>query len=101
MTAARLLSPGVASLIVSTLVVLAGEGRCFADRFVLRGGGQIRGKAIVDERHPDRVTIVAERGKTPLSFQKSQVVQVIAEASVLDDYVARRGQAARSAEAQY
>lgn len=100
MTAARLLPPGVVCLMLSTLGLPVGGGRCFADRIALRGGGQIRGKVVADPRHPDRVTVLTETGKTPLTFQKAQVLQVVAEPSVLDEYVVRRGQAAVSAGAQ-
>ena len=75
--------------------------RAGADRVVLRGGGQIRGKVVPDPDHPDRVTVLTEKGKTPLKFQKSMVLKVIAEPSALDEYLARRDQAAANAEGQY
>src|SRR5262245_9169807 len=49
-----------------------------ADRIMLRGGGQIRGKVVPDPKHPDRVTVLTETGKTPLRFQKPQVLRVVA-----------------------
>ena len=82
-----------------TVAALAGEGR--ADKITLRGGGQIRGKVVPDPEHPDRVKILTETGKTPLSFQKAQVVQVQAEVSALDEYLVRRDRLASTAEAQY
>jgi hypothetical protein len=72
-----------------------------ADRIVLRGGGQIRGKVVADPKQSDRVTVLTEKGRTPLRFQKSQVVQVIREPSALDEYLVKRDQAAATAEAQY
>ncbi len=72
-----------------------------ADRIVLRGGGQIKGKVITDPKQPDRVTVLTERGKTPLSFQKAQIVSVVAEPSILDDYVARRDRTSQTADAQF
>ena len=58
-------------------VLGAGEGR--ADRIILRGGGQIRGKVLPDPDRPDRVIVLTETGKTPLTFQKPQIVRVVAE----------------------
>src|SRR3954453_17787390 len=78
MTAVRCLSPGTVPVLLLAALCGPGAGEGFADRNVLRGGGQIRGKVVADPRHPDRVTIVTETGKTPLTFQKSQVLQVIA-----------------------
>lgn len=75
--------------------------RARADRIVLRGGGQIRGKIVPDPKRPGRLTVLTERGKTPLSFEKPQVVQVIAEPSALDDYLARRDATTATAEGQY
>jgi hypothetical protein len=72
-----------------------------ADRIVLRGGGQIRGKVVADPKQPDRVTVLTEKGKTPLRFQKPQVVQVISAPSALDEYLVKRDQAAATAAAQY
>ena len=66
-----------------------------ADRIVLRGGGQIRGKVMPDPKHARPGLVLTERGKTPLTFQKAQIVEVIAEPSPLDDYVARAGRDAR------
>jgi len=72
-----------------------------ADRIALRGGGQIRGKVIPDPKHDDRVTVLTERGKTPLSFQKERITSVVPEPSPLDEYVTRRDQAPATAEGQY
>jgi hypothetical protein len=77
-------------------------GECRADRITLRGGGLIRGKVLpADPQHPDRVTILTATGKTPLNFQKAQVIQVQAEPSALDEYLDRRGSLATTAEANH
>jgi len=89
--------PALIGLVV--VVAAVGEGR--ADRIALRGGGQIRGKVLPDPQHPDRLTILTETGKTPLNFQKAQVLQVQAEPSALDEYLARRDQIAPTAAAQF
>ena len=78
-----------------------GSADARADRIALRGGGQVRGKVLPDPKHADRVTILTERGKTPLSFRKEQIVEVVAERSALDDYLARRQAAPATAAAQY
>ncbi|MDR3634621.1 MAG: hypothetical protein P4L84_12520 [Isosphaeraceae bacterium] len=72
-----------------------------ADRIVLRGGGQVRGKLLPDPARKDRVTVLTETGKTPLSFERSKVAEVIAEPSALDGYLIEREKAGASAEAQY
>lgn len=78
---------------------IATEAR--ADLISLRGGGQIRGKVVADPDHPDRVVVLTERGKTPLTFQKARIVHTVAEPSALDEYVILRAKAAMTAEAQY
>ncbi|MEA2631018.1 MAG: hypothetical protein QOE66_1237 [Chloroflexota bacterium] len=84
---------------LGAVVAAVGEGR--ADRIMLRGGGQIRGKVLSDPQHPDRRTILTETGKTPLNFQKAQILEVHAEPSALDEYLERRDQAAPTAASQY
>ncbi len=81
------------------LAALVAEAR--ADRIVLRGGGQVRGKLSPDPKRPDRVIVLTERGKTPLSFQKVQIVEVIAETGPLDDYLPKRDAAPATAEGQF
>jgi hypothetical protein len=91
---------GIATLIgLAALAGTPGEGR--ADRIVLRGGGQIRGKVLPDASHPDRVTVLTEKGKTPLVFEKPKVLQVVPEPSALDDYVVKREKVGSTADAQY
>jgi hypothetical protein len=91
-----LIGPGMALVAVA----LAGrESR--ADRITLRGGGQIRGKLFPDPQNAGRVRVLTESGKTPLSFQKAQILQVNAEPSVLDEYLERRDRLASTAEANY
>lgn len=80
------------------LAALAGDTR--ADRIVLRGGGQVRGKVTPDPNRPDRVSVLTERGKTPLSFQKVQVIEVVAEPGPLDEYLKQRDATPATAEAQ-
>lgn len=91
-----------AAVVVVVLASVLGDGtECRADRIALRGGGEIRGKVVPDVNLPDRVTVVMTTGKTPLTFPKAQILKVTPEPSVLDDYVTRRAQAGRDAEAQY
>jgi len=61
-----------------------------ADRIFVRNGGAIRGKAIVDEAHPDQYLVVGEKGKTPVVLKRDRVVRVEAEPGILDDYAMRR-----------
>lgn len=91
-----LLKWGVASgLLLSATVDASG------DQISIRGGGQIKGKVLSDAAHPDRVSVITENGKVPLSFQKKQIVNVVREPSPLDDYVAKRKKVGDSADAQY
>ena len=73
-----------------------------ADVISLRGGGKVRGKVIPNVREgSDRVTILPEKGRTPLVFRKEQVVEVTAEPGPLDEYLVRRDRASATADAQY
>jgi hypothetical protein len=92
---------GAAPLLLGVGSILLGGVESVADRIVLRGGGEIRGKVVADPSRPDRVTVLLATGKTPLTFQKPQIVQVTPEPSALDEYVARREKAGTGAEAQY
>jgi hypothetical protein len=85
--------------LAASLIVSAGESR--ADRIVLRGGGQVKGKIVPDPKKADRVSVVLERGKTPMSVPKDRIVQVIEEASPLDGYVVRRASAPETAQGQF
>ncbi|SIO58522.1 HEAT repeat-containing protein [Singulisphaera sp. GP187] len=104
MTGMRTLSRfGVAPLHVGVVfsVLTWGGVECFADRIVLRGGGEIQGKVVADPSRPDRVQVLLATGKTPLSFEKPKILQVIAAPSVLDEYVVRRDKVGPGPEAQY
>lgn len=87
------------SIVLAPIIFQAGE--CRADRISLRGGGQIRGKVIPDTAHPGRVIVLTETGKTPLNFQKAQILEVTNEPSVLDEYVIKKAKAEPTAQGQY
>jgi hypothetical protein len=72
-----------------------------ADVIVLRGSGQIRGKVLPTSERGNRVTIVPAKGKSLLTFQKSQISKIVPEPSALDEYVVKRVAGAYSAESQY
>ncbi|GAC1465793.1 MAG: hypothetical protein NVSMB9_05720 [Isosphaeraceae bacterium] len=88
-----------AGLMITCLLV-AGPG-AWADRIALRGGGQIRGKVLPNPKKPELVFVLSERGKTPLSLRKEQILEVVPEPSALDDYLPRRDSASPTADAQY
>jgi hypothetical protein len=92
---------GAAPLLLGVASILLGGIESVADRIVLRGGGEIRGKVVADPSRPDRVTVLLATGKTPLTFQKPQILHVTPEPSALDEYVARREKVGQGAEAQY
>jgi hypothetical protein len=61
-----------------------------ADRIIMRSNSMIKGKAIVDEAHPDQYLVFGEKGKTPLVIKKDRVARIEPEPSILDDYATRR-----------
>jgi hypothetical protein len=61
-----------------------------ADRIIVRNGSALKGKAIVDEAHPDQYLVFGEKGKTPIILKKERVVAIEPEPSVLDGYAERR-----------
>src|SRR5688500_10632759 len=78
-------------------------GPALADVIALRGGGKVRGKVVPNaaKEGADRVTVLPEKGRTPLVFHKEQVVGVTAEPGPLDEYLVRRDRASSTAEAQF
>jgi hypothetical protein len=92
---------GVGFLIVALGLFAWGTADARADVIVLRGGGQVQGKVVPDPKNKDRVQVWLLQGRNPLSFQKEQVVEVIAKPSPLDDYIVKRGKVAETATAQF
>jgi len=77
-------------------------GPALADVITLRGGGKVRGKVVPNVREgSDRVTVLPEKGRTPLVFHKEQVVGVTAEPGPLDEYLDRRDRASSTADSQF
>ncbi len=72
-----------------------------ADRIMVRGGGQLKGKLIPDKVNPGQSLYIGETGKTPMVFKKDQIVQVIPEKSALDDYVVKLAEDRPTAQAEY
>jgi hypothetical protein len=72
------------------------SGIAAGDVVSLKGGGSVRGKVLPEPGNTKTVTVLMERGKTPLSFRKEQVVAVSPEPSILDEYLPRRLQMADS-----
>ena len=90
------------AILIATLALLSiNISRAMADRITLRGGGQIRGKVLTDPTSPERVTVLTERGKTPLRFQKTQIIEVLAEPGPLDEYIKRRQESHKTAESEF
>ena len=88
-------------LALGSAVLAWGAVAVRADVIMLRGGGQVQGKVVPDAQDKDRVQVWLPRGKNPLSFRKQQILEVIPEASPLDDYVLKRDKVAATAQAQY
>ena len=91
----------LAILLLAGLAIGSAGATAMGDRILVRGGGQIRGKLIADPGHPGQYLFIGEVGKTPMPFARNQIVQVIAEQSPLDEYVARITQTRSTAEAEF
>lgn len=77
----------------SLMVILLGcvaLAPAWADRIVVRNGPAIKGKAILDEAHPDQYLVFGERGRTPIVLKRARVARIDPEPSILDEYVIRR-----------
>ncbi len=72
----------------------ASVGASRADVIVLRGGGQIQGKVILDPKRPETALVLLLKGRKPLTLQKQQILEVIPKASPLDDYLVRKSRVA-------
>jgi hypothetical protein len=83
------------------LVIVAASGEATADVIVLRGGGEIQGKVIADPKKPDIVQVLGFKGRTPLTFPKRQVLQIIPRPSPLDAYLFKRDKLSGTAQAEY
>ena len=73
----------------------------WADRIMLRGGGQIHGKLLSNPADPNHLTFVGEVGKNSIVYQKEQILQVLPEKSALDEYVILRGKDRALAEEEF
>ena len=63
------------------LLVLAFGTGALGDRIRLRGGGEIRGMIVPDPARPEVVHVQTANAVNPITFPRSDVVQVIAERS--------------------
>ena len=83
---ARVCSGTVPRVLLSIVAVALVGSSARADLIALRGGGQVTGKVLPDPDHKDRVHVWLLQGRKPLSFSKSQIVQITPQASALDPY---------------
>ncbi len=89
-------------LVMSTLVGFVwAAGSAKADRILLRGGGQVKGKLVADKDHPGSFFLIGEVGRTPMVLKKEQVVQISPEKGPLDEYVRLSEQPRTTAEAEF
>jgi hypothetical protein len=75
-------------------------GAAAGDVVLLKGGGSVRGKVLPEPGNAKTVTVLMDRGKTPLTFRKDQVLEVVPEPSILDEYLPRRLAVADSTRAE-
>ena len=92
---------GLVSLCLRARWPWCGASTARADVIVLRGGGQVTGKVLPDPQNKDRVQVWLLQGRKPLSFLKSQIVEVTPKASPLDDYFEKLKKVPATAQAQY
>jgi hypothetical protein len=81
--------------------LLASGSPARPDTIVLRGGGELQGKVITDPKKPGTVSVLLMRGKTPLTFQKSQILEVIPKAGPLDTYLEKKQSLGATAESEF
>jgi hypothetical protein len=86
-----------------TVAFVAGLGLrgARADTISLRGGGQLEGKVVPDPKDKDRVQVWMVKGRKPLSFRKSQILEVVTKATPLDEYFQKKKKAAETPQGQY
>ncbi len=91
-----------AGLPVTLLALSLGSGVALGDRIVLRGGGSVKGKVIPGtSAQKGLVVVLGERGRTPLTFKKDQVLQVIPEKGPLDEYLDRKSKLQPTPQAEF
>ena len=81
---------------LATLPLAAADAR--ADRIILSGGGQVKGKLLAKPDASGKRVVIGERGKVPLTLRPEQIVQVIDEAGPLDGYVLKRNSVPETAQ---
>jgi hypothetical protein len=86
----------LAALFLGTISTTA-----WSDVIVLRGGGEIQGKVVVDPKTPQTVQVLLLKGRKPLTFQKAQILEVIRKPSALDEYLVKKAQLSATAQAEY
>jgi hypothetical protein len=72
-----------------------------ADIIELRGGGELQGKVIDGSKKSETVQILLLKGKTPMTFQRKQIIKVIPKPSPLDEYLVKKQQVAATAESEF
>ena len=89
----------VSRLVLGFLIVLAiGTQHARADRIILSGGGQVKGKLLAKPDASGKRVVIGERGKVPLTLRPEQIVQVIDEPGPLDGYVLKRNSVPETAQ---
>ncbi|QEH37532.1 hypothetical protein OJF2_61230 [Aquisphaera giovannonii] len=94
---------GKATLGLAGLLALAAAapGEAAADTIVLRGGVELQGKVLKDPKDPRHVRVLLMKGKRPLQFDASQIVEVIPRPGPLDDYLVRSAKPRDGAREEY
>ncbi len=77
------------------------SGIARADRILLRGGGQVKGKLVPDKARPGELLLIGEVGRTPMVLKRDQVIQVTPEKGPLDEYVVLLAKDRPTAEAEF
>jgi hypothetical protein len=88
-------------VVLATTVLGASSRIARADSIMLRGGGQVQGKVVPDPNDDKRVQVWLLQGRKPVSFLKTQILEVVPKASPLDEYLVKRTTTKDTAQAQY
>ncbi len=88
-------------LMLAILGGLTAGSQAWADRIVLRGGGELRGKIVPAPDRPEKMMVQTEKGKAPTAFEPGAILKIIPVSGPLDEYFERRNQIEPTAEAEF
>lgn len=73
----------------------------WADTITLRGGGAFEGKVVPDPHDKNRVQIWMLKGRTPLTVERSKILEITAKPTPLDAYFAKKDKLENTVQAEF